>query len=482
MRSLCILTALIAACASGPLRTGEKPAWVDKPADDPRYPADKFLCAVGTTTVGAKAAPDLLAALDASARASLAATLQSTVSAEVKSVERVEQTVNGKEHSTVESFIGEQRVQQVVKEFDLSAAVTIVDRFREGDLASAWAVLDKAKALGLQEGKVKDHARLAQELVAQGDAAAGPGDALRAYARARSESEAAQGGAMLLRALGGKAEAPAAVAEGKLAALLGKLALTLADGDAQRVSEGKPLPQPLVLTALIDGKPAAGLPLTAQVAGTKDVEGTVGPDGRATLRIDDAGKFAEPQKSVAISVDWGRLVGGPSPAWARGAGRTVSATLVKRSIATTRVLLLISEKVEGEAQVSEPPVQAQLGRLLQRAGFSLQSSSALNATELSALSDPQLRERTRAIADVVIVGNATSRFSSNFGNTTVWHRARADLRALDLGTGLVLFQAPATEVKGKPGAPSVAGRSALEALGEAIGPGLAQSLTSAVAQ
>jgi len=91
-------------------------------------------------------------------------------------------------------------------------------------------------------------------------------------------------------------------------------------------------------------------------------------------------------------------------------------------------------------------------------------------------------EHARGLADVVVLGTAISRYSSNFGATTVWHRARADVRAIDLGTGQVLFQAPAEEAKSKrPGEPNVAGRSALEALAEALAPGLAQSVRSSIA-
>jgi len=87
------------------------------------------------------------------------------------------------------------------------------------------------------------------------------------------------------------------------------------------------------------------------------------------------------------------------------------------------------------------------------------------------------------VADMVVIGSATSRYSSNFGSTTVWHRARADIRAIEVGTGTVVFTAPSDEVKSKrPGELNVAGRSALEELGAALGPNLGAALKKAAEQ
>ena len=56
-------------------------------------------------------------------------------------------------------------------------------------------------------------------------------------------------------------------AEAKVTALVGTLTLTLVDGDRQRALEGKPLPQPIVFTAWLKGKKAAGLPMLVGVPG-----------------------------------------------------------------------------------------------------------------------------------------------------------------------------------------------------------------------
>ncbi|TMA26196.1 MAG: hypothetical protein E6J78_14940 [Deltaproteobacteria bacterium] len=132
--------------------------------------------------------------------------------------------------------------------------------------------------------------------------------------------------------------------------------------------------------------------------------------------------------------------------------------------------------------MSEPPVAA----ALQRAGFDVQDSTPLiekyGAERLAGLDDRQLKDAARNKADVVVIGNVTSRCSSNFGATTVWHRARTDVRAVGVASGQILFQAPADDAKSeRPGEINVAGRSALEAAGKALAPGVEKALRAAAA-
>jgi hypothetical protein len=118
------------------------------------------------------------------------------------------------------------------------------------------------------------------------------------------------------------------------------------------------------------------------------------------------------------------------------------------------------------------------------AGFKVQDSTPFiekyGAERLAGLDDRQVKEAAKNKADVVVLGNVTSRYSSNFGATTVWHRARTDVRAIEVASGQILFQAPADEAKSeRPGELNVAGRSALEAAGKALALGVEKALRSA---
>jgi hypothetical protein len=493
-RPLPLFCSLLAACASpGPIPRGDKPAWVSTPNGDVRFPPDRFIAQVGTTSVGVKSAPEqLLAAVDAAARAAVAASLTSVISSEVKNYESV-QTQNGQ---TTEKLSAEQRVSQVVQDFDLVAAIEIQGRWREGDTAYAWAVFDKQKALTLQQGKVDDREKLAKDLLAQGAAAEGekPADALRAYARARTEAAAAVNGGLLVRALGGKSELSGtmAQAESRVAALMGELTLSVVEGDQQRAAEGKPLPQPIVFTAWLKGKRAVGLPMAVTIAnGGRASNVTVGPEGKAEVRVDDVGKFARNEQQIQIAVDWPGLLGVGAdkvPAWiAASPTAGISAVALKKGVSTTRVLVLIYERVDGGAPVAEPPVAEKITNALKSQGFDVQNGQGFldkfGAERISKMGDAELRAASRRVADMVVIGSATSRYSSNFGSTTVWHRARADIRAIEVGTGTVVFTAPTDEVKSKrPGELNVAGRSALEELGAALSPNLGAALKKAAEQ
>lgn len=468
MRLRLLALAVLAACAAGPIAKGDKPAWVSTPNGDVRFPADRFIAQVGTVRAGKKAAPEVLQGLDAAAREQVAQVVTGAIRAEVQGEPDAEQ-----------------RVARLVQDLNLASAIEIQGRWREGDTAYAWAVFDKQKALAAQQGKVEGHQKLARDLLAQGAAveAEKPAEALRADAQARSEAAASIEGGPLVRALGGTFEPGdlQAQAERKVFALLGELTLSVVEGDQQRVADNKPLPQPLVFTAWLKGKRAAGLPVAVTVANGGSVEHVlIGPEGKAEVRVADAGKFAGAEQQIQIAVDWPVLLGvAAAPAWlAAGPRAGISAVALRKGVGSTRVLVLIYEKVEGGAAVSDPPVAERLTASLRQAGFDVQNGRALldkfGAERISKMSDVKLREAAKRVAEVVVIGRATSRSTAGASS------ARAEIRAIDVGTGAVVFTAPTDEVQGKrPGDLNVAGRSALEALGEALGPNLGAALKKA---
>lgn len=480
MKRAASILLLAAACAApNPIPAGEKPAWVSTPNGDVRFPPDRFAAAVGSVLLGQKPVPELLAAVDDAARAALAASLEQAVAAELAAAELSEKPAA--------AFL--------LRKLDLPAAIDIQGRWRAGDTAYAWAVFDKGKARDAQAAQAVDHGKLAKDFLAQGDVAAqtAPADALRSYARARSEASVALEAALLARALGGKAEATGAAAEAeeKVGALLDELTLTVLEGDRQRVGEGKPLPQPIVFSAWLKGKKAVGLPMAVSIPGGRAAGVVVGPDGRGEVRVEDIGKFAKREQPIGIALDWPALLGVPAsavPAWI-GAQPTAgtTATAYKKGVETTRVLVLIHEKIDGGFPVGHHPLAAALTGSLKKAGFDVQNGQALltkyGAERISRMSNAQVREAAKRVADVVVIGTAVSRYSSGSSATAVWHSARADIRALEVASGQVLFQAPPEEVKSKrAGEPSTAGRSALQALGETLSPRVQAALVKAESQ
>ena len=392
---------LLCACAGrGPIPTGDKPAWVSTPNGDVRFPSDRFLAAVGSTPVAKKPAAELLAAVDGAARAALAAQLSAAVAAEAQALQ-------------TESLAPE-----------LLAGLSIQDRWRSEDTTYAWAVFDKASALAAQQARVAAHEKAANDLLAQAAAEASgkPADALRTYARAREEAAAELPAIALVRALGGKADTSAAAgeAEAKVTELLTGLVLNVIAGDQQRATDGAALEEPIVFSAWIKGRRAAGLPMAVSIANGGRAAGVVvGADGKAEVRVESVGKFAQPQQPIEIAVDWAALLGVAAdkvPAWIAAQPKAaLTATALRKGLDTTRVLVLIPAKADA----------ASVTAALKAAGFGdVQSGEALYAkygvARISRMSDAQVRDASRRIADVVVFGG----------------------RAIDVRSGAILY-APA---------------------------------------
>jgi hypothetical protein len=87
-----------------------------------------------------------------------------------------------------------------------------------------------------------------------------------------------------------------------------------------------------------------------------------------------------------------------------------------------------------------------------------------------------VKEHAKGSADLVFVGTVSSRAAKGGA------LARADVRAIDLATGEVVFQSASAELPSKrPGELYVAGRAALEAVGDALSPSLEKTLRGVVA-
>jgi hypothetical protein len=314
-----------------------------------------------------------------------------------------------------------------------------------------------------------------------------PGAALLEYFRARQDGEKAWDGKSLLRALGddgARVPAPTEATE-KLSTLVGKISLTVESGGGQRVADGKALSRPVVVLASADTArgtaPVAGLPLTVELRGARlQSKVRTGPDGRASVRVDDIGKFDTPEKPLNVSVDWASLAtSGSAPAWASTLRELGTATTaLKKTKESTRVIVRITEQVMmsesgGEPKaVSEPPVGTAVAKALEEAGLKPMDAKALDAklSDPAKAGDAEIKDKALGMADVLVLGTAISRESGKYGSKTVWHRARAELRIVDLGTGRVISTVT-DEAKAKtPGEPDWAGRSALEALSEKVGP------------
>src|SRR3954471_16317981 len=107
---------------------------------------------------------------------------------------------------------------------------------------------------------------------------------------------------------------------------------------------------------------------------------------------------------------------------------SASFRLVTKAMATTRVLVKVIEKIEGADGVSLGMVQSAVTNAFGGAGFPVQDGAALvsrvPAEQLLTLDPKSFQKQARDLADVVVVGEAVSSFSSTLSGSVVVHRAR----------------------------------------------------------
>lgn len=474
----------LVACAGGlaTIQGGPRPTWADGQAD--RLPAfEGKLTAVGIVQKkSGLSVEQALAELDASARAALIRKLQVTVSSELTATESA---VDGVESSSVES-----RTREVVQAFDLQG-VEIAARWQDeaAGVLYALAVLDKGAAAARLQAQMMEAGTVAEDFYERGESAIREGDAgaaLLHFAKARTEAERAVQSAVLFRALTTRSadDIPSIPRyEARASALLNDVSVSVVDGDRQRTSDGKGLPRPVVFEArLIHGGksfPLSGVPVSVSLdSGRYEAQPSTDASGRVSVQVLDVGTFAQPERVLSARVDWegfARLAGVDVsrgiPAWLAGRpALEAKATVVKKSKETLRVIVKVMESIENGSTMSESLVQSAIVEALVGAKVVVQDPKALvdrvgGEAALATLSDEEIKEKARGLADVIVIGTAVSKFSSFYAEPAQWHRARGTIRAIDLGSGQVVANVDLEERGTRPGVnPDKAGQQALRAL------------------
>jgi hypothetical protein len=410
---------------------------------------------------------------DSAARAVVALQVAGHIRATFLDDERSERQSSG---ADVSERVVHQRIDQMVRDFDLTN-IAIEERWRDRSTACALGVLEKAKAIQLESSKGAELVHTAAEHLAKGDAVAAtePGSALREYLRASIDAERAVESSALVRALGGNAGqmASSTDAHERLMTLASRLSLVVASGADQRVRDGKALSRPIVLMASAAGVPAAGLPIKVRLDGGRVPSRlSTDPTGHAVVRVDSVGSFNTQERVLTARLDWtGLSEEKEPPAWVVALKPVEAQTTIQRlTRESIRVVVNVSERImrspdgTDPVSVTEPPVRGAIIKAFGQAG--------IHAKEETDLSVDEMTKRISHTADYAIVGSAISRESGKYGSKTVWHRARAELRVIDLGTNQVVTSLN-LEVKGRePDFPEKAGRIALETLAEKVGPAI----------
>ncbi|HET6346445.1 MAG TPA: hypothetical protein VFH51_16045, partial [Myxococcota bacterium] len=261
---------------------------------------------------------------------------------------------------------------------------------------------------------------------------------------------------------------------GKLAKLADEVEVKVDEGDNQRIKSGGVPARPLTARATLRGAPLAGLPIAFDLPGGKvDPVAVTDAQGIASARVTSVGDAAH-ESRVTATVDWAGIAGlNPAPAWTKTL-RTINLAyrIVPSTLAATRVIVKVIERIEDAPNITVSALQPVVSTSFTSQGFGVQDGEALTTrvppAQLLTLDPKVFQKEARDLADVAVVGEAVSSYSSTLSGEVVVHRARLTLRAVDLGSGEVIATT-SLEQKGQPGkGPEKAGRKALEALAKAF--------------
>lgn len=470
------VAALLAACGGGlaSMPSGPKPAWVGA-SEISQYPEGEFLTGVGMTTVKGDDMTATQQAADAAARVELTKKLEVSVSSEFTSFQ-AETQKDGVSSST--QSVSE-LTREAIRGFELEG-VDIKERWLDAGsgVAYALAVWPRARAEAQLKAKLSDAEAASRKAEAEGDAnaASNAAVALKQYVQALGTASAAQRNAILLRAITGKPTPVADIAplRAKLDKLLDAVTVKAEEGDGQRVTANAAAPRPLVVRASFGNAPLAGLPLAFELQGGQvDAAAQTDAQGLGSARVSNVGGLASGEASASARVDWAKLAGLPEGTSIAGTRPfEVKFRLVPKSMSTTRILVKIFERIQGAESASLDVVQSAATQALAGAGFQVSDGAALverfPAQQLLSLDPATFQKEARDLADVVVIGEAVSDYSSTISGDVMIHRARMNLRAVDLGTGKVVASLN-FEAKGRPAqGQEKAGRKAIEAVAKTL--------------
>jgi hypothetical protein len=219
--------------------------------------------------------------------------------------------------------------------------------------------------------------------------------------------------------------------------------------------------------------------------GRIDPGGRSDAEGRVSVRVHEIGRTDQGQNPIVATVDWQAFMSDLDAAarqqWAPRL-KGVSATFAYkiRTAATTRVAVRIAEYVDDKAQRQEL-LTSGLSQSLLKQKFDVTDAKVLgglDGTKLTTATPGELQSLVGEGADVVVVGEVRSEFSSQAGPGIVFYRARASVRAVNVKTGQVLAVLTG-EQKGAGNTNDRAGKTALQ---KVVQSGLADEMAGEISR
>jgi len=484
-----LLIPILIFCSPAVIGAGEarRPTWVDK-GIHPAYPSELFLTGVGLVQMTGDVEGDWKRAED-NARAKLIEQIRVQVGQTVTSQEVEE--ITGKKSSTRAVT---EIVTKTVATLTLEG-VQIPARWedKEQNLLYALAVLDRDQTSQLLRSKIEDARREADELFNRAQGEESSGEILLAlthYVQAHKKLSTASSNILILRIIRGSLAAalekePKPVTTAglgiKIESIVSYIKLIPLSGNDQKGEPGKSLAEPLVVKAVYDSgtvqHPLKGIQVRFafdQGKGNLEPETKADDSGIASCRVYSVEGTGKEANTIVSSLAPG--IGG---SWQRQleSKKTVF-TYYLPTVATLRMLVQIREENLGKP-VSPSIIENTLSEVLAGAGYLVVDPASfhqrLGSTSIKGVPDAVLKEKASGLADILVIGQAESKYSSALMSGFHFARSRGAVRAIRLKTGKVIVN---LDREGKEGGatPEKAGSKALQGLAQSLSEEFLKSL------
>jgi len=451
-----------------------RPRWVDTPPS-----SQEFFYGVGAAPATGYPAEDRQKA-DYAARVDIASQLKIKISSVVADLMQYKQTSAGKKTREEYSAEYSQKISAIVDTTALEGS-KIVQRWHDPqtDTYYSLASMSRLQFRARIKKQIENAQKLARDKYRYGSEAQRAGNitaALRYYADALNELEVLQDIPFEVDLDGdGTKEYFRPEVERRIEGIVSGLQI-LTKNNNQKGKVGKPLPRPLVARVLYRGLPVKDMPLVFMFVrgqGQLDERAETNSEGEASskvYRLESVGALVVEARADLAEIMGARAIEALKVVEAPRGRFTFSAEAVK-------VVVRVSEENLG-VRVLDSFVEAAIVAELTRAGFAVVSPEEARRWFSLAGVQQAMGGEYRAVqeagkrlgADVVIVGRASTIFSSQALGTAKCCYARATVRAIETSSGEVLAAADLSQVKGFANTAQKAGLKALREVSARIAP------------
>ncbi len=479
----------------------KKPIWVEK-GKTSRYPEQFYLIGIGLTTSSGNPEEDRSRA-DNNARSELAKQIQVSVEQQITDIEQeIEKT--GKRGKITTEQVSRMKVESSSSVNLILRGLAIAERWHDPREKSHYslAVLNRSEASSRLRAEIKKLKADAQTLISYGQGYEVRGGyilALKSYLKAIGKLVKASTRQLILEVVKEEMETArprelgpltTTKIESTMERIIAHLKIYPYSGENQKGEIEKPLPEPLVARVSYDDgvkqvpvKNVSVLFSFQKGKGSLEPSTKTDPDGLASTKVYKIESTGEAINTIVARVNPEGMVmkdeGVAGSKWWKELGKIETVfTYQLLTKPATRIVVKIFEDNLGSPMTSSF-VENEVIKRLVASGFTVVDQKAvqskMSTAQLKAASDKDLISQLGAIADLVIIGEASSQFSSKLADNFLFCRSRGAIRALRTDTGRVIAS---VDLEGKaPGnTKEKAGIKSLQVLSKKVGTELVKQI------